>query len=46
MAFQLTEQQHAAVFDRGGGMLVSAAAGSGRVAYRLASTASPLTPSR
>ena len=30
MAFQLTEQQHAAVFDRGGGMLVSAAAGSGK----------------
>ena len=30
MTFQLTEQQHAAVFDRGGGMLVSAAAGSGK----------------
>ena len=30
MAFQLTPQQHAAVHDRGGGLLVSAAAGSGK----------------
>ena len=27
---KLTEQQHAAVFDRGGSLLVSAAAGSGK----------------
>ncbi len=30
MGFQLTEEQHAAVYDRGGGTLVSAAAGSGK----------------
>ena len=30
MAFQLTPEQRAAVEDRGGGLLVSAAAGSGK----------------
>ncbi|MCI8475155.1 MAG: helicase-exonuclease AddAB subunit AddA, partial [Oscillospiraceae bacterium] len=30
MAFQLTPEQHTAVYDRGGGLLVSAAAGSGK----------------
>ena len=30
MGFALTEEQHAAVYNRGGGLLVSAAAGSGK----------------
>ncbi len=30
MPFQLTPEQHTAVYDRGGGLLVSAAAGSGK----------------
>ncbi|MCI9263322.1 MAG: helicase-exonuclease AddAB subunit AddA [Oscillospiraceae bacterium] len=30
MAFQLTPEQHTAVYDRGGGLLVAAAAGSGK----------------
>ena len=43
---KLTEQQHAAVFDRGGSLLVSAAAGSGKTKVLVERVFSYLTQER